>query len=96
MTVDGFSSSVDGELARHFVGFNDIFEGSESSSDDFVSICKGNLKTMLPLYLELFQCWKIMVESTEQKSSMLSLLRGLCDLAYGKLQKMSNQTEINY
>lgn len=40
MTVDGFSSSVDGELARYFIGFNDILEGS--SSDDFVSDCKGN------------------------------------------------------
>lgn len=42
MTVDGFSSSVDGELARYFIGFNDSLEGSESSSDDFVSDCKGN------------------------------------------------------
>ena len=51
---------------------------------------------MLLFFLELFHSWKIMGESTEQKSSMLSLLRRLCDLAYGKLQKMSNQTEINY
>ena len=42
MTVDGFSSSVDGELARYFIGFNDILEGSESSSDDFGSDCNGN------------------------------------------------------
>ena len=42
MTVDGFSSSVDGELARYFIGFIDILEGSESSSDNFVSDCKGN------------------------------------------------------
>ena len=86
-------SSVDEELASYFVGFNNILQELESSSEDFASeYLERKLEDYLSILFGIFSQLEN-GESTEQRNSMPTFLKRLYDLVYQKLQEMKDHLE---